>query len=326
MKSSILKKLTFSSKSDKMVKSTAIAIVVSIMLVFALSMFAGKNIMDLSKLGQSQTVIQNKAKQQQDQNWVVAQVYQVQQSINKEMTGKIREFRKGQDVSLLFVLLFTAGLYGFLHGIGPGHGKTVVAGWVLSQERTLSEITVVSIVSSFVHAFSSVLIVYLSYQALGKFVPGAVDKVSHWFQIGAGMMLMIIGLQIIVEYIMTQIGKNSSQEAMPSAQGIAKDKASTNPLLVAVTIGIVPCPLAAIIFAYCLAAGLTWLGLLMAGAFALGVGLSILAVAVSTWFAKEGVIKQNFIQLSPKTLAFVSVTGGILFTALGYVTIIPYIG
>lgn len=323
MKSNILEKLMFTSDKEKTIKSSMVAIALCFLFVVVISAASGSNFFNTDALGQAKAEFQKK-NAQQSQNLFITSINKVQQSFHKELTAKIRDFRKSQDVSIVFALLLTASIYGFLHGIGPGHGKTIIAGWILSQQRTFGEIAIVSAVGSFIHAFSSVFIVFLSYQALGKFIPGAVDKVSHWFQIAAGLLLLVLGLQIVVEYLMKKINQcNRAAEVVTTEHNGAL--VSTNPWWIAFMIGVVPCPLAAIIFVYCLAGNMLWLGLMMAGAFAAGIGLSIFIIAVTTWLMKLGVLSQKMMHISPAVLSFCSVIGGVLFMAMGYLALIPYI-
>lgn len=320
MKSSISQKLSLFFEKNRAIKTTAIAVVLCFVFVLTISLFSGHNIFDPGKSGQP-----NKLSRQQNQNWFITNITKIQQSFNKDMTAKIRDYKKGQGTALFFVLLFIAGAYGFLHGIGPGHGKTIIAGWVLSQQRTLGEISLVSAVSSFIHAFSAVMIVFFSYQALGKLVPGAVDKLGQWFQIAAGLLLIVIGLQVLVEYLLTKLGAPRSEEGATAAENNQGFTVSTNPWSIAFTIGIVPCPLTAIIFAYCLAGNMLWLGLAMAASFAIGSGLSIFAIATTTWLMKSGALNQKVMHIRPAILSCASVAGGLLFLAMGYLTLVPYI-
>ncbi|CAN0574680.1 unnamed protein product, partial [Ectocarpus sp. 12 AP-2014] len=64
------------------------------------------------------------------------------------------------DPGALFTLLFAAASYGFVHAVGPGHGKALIGGVGLGSSVSTARLLVISLVSSLLQAFWAILLIY----------------------------------------------------------------------------------------------------------------------------------------------------------------------
>jgi nickel/cobalt transporter (NicO) family protein len=260
------------------------------------------------------------------QNWLLFQVTEGQKKLNKEITNNIRALKKEPKPAVFLGLCGVAFVYGALHAVGPGHGKMVITGWVVSQSRKFREIMMVSVLASFFHAFSSVTIVLATYYIMGKFVPGATEKLNLWLQLAAGVMLAVMGIHILWSFIRRR--KNTHVETagtLEAAEQQPKVSVSTHPFWIALTIGIVPCPLAAIILVFCLANQMLWPGIVIVSVFAAGMGASIFSIALSVWLLKSKAAEFALTQGRNRVLEGLSLLGGLFFIALGLLIVFPYL-
>ena len=65
--------------------------------------------------------------------WAVDQ----QRGFQNQMAGAIHALRAG-DPGAYFALLTAAGAYGFVHALGPGHGKYLIGGVGLGTSRNVA--------------------------------------------------------------------------------------------------------------------------------------------------------------------------------------------
>ena len=235
----------------------------------------------------------------------------IQADFHSEIISQIKLLRQGSSPELLGALLATSFLYGILHAAGPGHGKTIIAGWTFSQKRSLREIALVCSAATFFHAFGSVILVVGLHLIFGRYIPSIVNHLNDWLYIVAGILLVLSGMQIF--YAFHRAGPSSSTALT----------APIHPLWIAAGIGIVPCPLAAVIFLFCLSAGLLWQGLLLVALFALGMGITLFFVAFTVWAAQHGVFRFSRPRNAGSLIRALNWFSGLFFIILGIVLAWP---
>jgi nickel/cobalt transporter (NicO) family protein len=306
---------------DKPIRKISLLLCLAILIVFTIPL-----VTDSYVEANSAAVQTGKAQPTPTQNWFLYQVTEGQKKLNKEITNNIRALKKEPKPAVFFGLLGIAFLYGSLHAVGPGHGKMVITGWVVSQSRKFREIMMVSVLASFFHAFSSVTIVLATYHIMGKFVPGATEKLNQWLQLAAGVMLAVIGMHILWDVIRRRMNINVDTAVTLTADGQQpKVSVSTHPFWIALSIGIVPCPLAAVILVFCLANKMLWQGIVIVSVFAAGMGASIFGIALSVWLLKSKAAEFALTQGKNRVLEGLSLLGGLLFIALGLLIVLPYL-
>lgn len=100
----------------------------------------------------------------------------------------------------LLMLAFAFGV-GAAHALEPGHGKTVVAAYLVgSRGRTLDAVILGSVVT-FTHTFSVYILAIASTVAAAYLVP---NQVEHWLAISSGLLVVAVGLWMI--YVRTKYG------------------------------------------------------------------------------------------------------------------------
>ena len=189
-------------------------------------------------------------------------------------------------------LLFFAYVYGLIHALGPGHGKTLVGSYFLSNDRSYLKALFISLAIGAVHTFSAfiltVVIYFLTDRLLAQFVN---DTVLYTTKISA---LIIVSIALYLIYKKHQAYKALKKprftfSATPHAStcGCASckvDARSTDAALI-ISAGIIPCPGTVTIFIFALSLGLYYAGFLSALVMSLGMSTviffsALLSVAV----------------------------------------------
>ena len=90
-----------------------------------------------------------------------------QENLLKSSIDKIKflfESIKDEKNPLTYMfLLFIAYMYGVIHALGPGHGKTLVGSYFLSNERSYSKALFISLAIGVVHTFSAFFLTLIIY-------------------------------------------------------------------------------------------------------------------------------------------------------------------
>ncbi|QPH55997.1 nickel/cobalt transporter [Pontivivens ytuae] len=82
-----------------------------------------------------------------------------QRSFQNHMATAIRALRSG-DAGAVAALLAAAGAYGFVHAVGPGHGKYLIGGVGLGTSVSATRLLGIALVSSLMQALWAIALVY----------------------------------------------------------------------------------------------------------------------------------------------------------------------
>jgi nickel/cobalt exporter len=244
-------------------------------------------------------------------NPLLLNLIKFQRSLNENLSTQIKELKDQHNSSLLFSILTIAFIYGIFHALGPGHGKSVISSWIIGQERSLGEVLFISILAAAFHALSAALIVGGTYMILGKFAAVSIQKLNDDLQVVAAILLVVIGFSMIIRLIRDKLAKKKSQ---------LKQKTIIlwkNPLFVAFSIGIVPCPVTSVILIFCLSLGLIWQGVLLVISFAIGMGVSLVVVALLVWSLKEKIANQKLAAFQFAVTNILPIMGGVFLVFMG---------
>ena len=242
---------------------------------------------------------------------LLVQLTKLQQGLNKDIALKIKELKQQQDPLLLVSLLVMSFIYGIVHAIGPGHGKSIISSWIIAQQRKLSTVIFVSGLAAATHALSATLIVGGTYVLLGKYISVSTQKLNTYLQISAALLVIGIGLAMLIRLVYGRLYKNRSdlRQASPRLWG--------RPSVVALSIGLVPCPVTSVVLIFCLTLGLIWQGLLLVLSFAAGMGVSLIAIAFLVWSCKEKIMPNNLSGVHCVVTQIFPAVGGIFLIAIG---------
>ncbi|MFA6138194.1 MAG: DUF1007 family protein [Sulfurimonas sp.] len=254
----------------------------------------------------------------------------LQANILKESITKIKslfESIKDEKNPLTYLfLLFFAYIYGVIHALGPGHGKTLVASYFLSNERSYSKALFVSLAIGVVHTFSAFLLTLVIYFFVNTFLAQFLnDTVFYTTKISA-VIIIIIALYLIYQkykaYKKIANAKKSSEfkfSTTPhvSTCGCASCKVDSNSTDMALIIsaGIIPCPGTVTIFIFSLSLGLYYAGFLSAFVMSLGMSTiiffsAILSVAIRKKTADKNSNLKKYLEYA--SLSVILILGFIL--------------
>lgn len=242
---------------------------------------------------------------------LLVQLTKLQQNLNKEIATKIKQLKQQQDPLLLFPLLAISFIYGIFHAIGPGHGKSIISSWIIAQQRKLSTVILVSGLAAAAHALSATLIVGGTYILLGKFATANSQKLNAYLQIAAAILVIGIGFAMLLRLSHSDFNKNRSNP------GQASPRFWGSPSVVALSIGVVPCPVTSVVLIFCLTLGLIWQGILIVLSFAAGMGVSLIIVASLVWSLKEKITPKKLSGFHYVLTHVLPAAGGIFLVLIG---------
>lgn len=200
-------------------------------------------------------------------------------------------------------LVWIGFLYGVFHAAGPGHGKAVIAGYIIANEKALARGLVISFAAAVLQALVAIGMVLIMSIALGATArqmneaTNVVEIVSFAAMAALGAWLLLTKsrrLAALMESpraITAQDGDDCGHLHAPPAE-ILSGKASARAWVATViAAGSRPCSGAIILLVFSLAQGMLMSGIIGVAAMALGTALTTSALAALSVFFKQTALR-----------------------------------
>jgi nickel/cobalt transporter (NicO) family protein len=219
---------------------------------------------------------------------LLSQIARAQRDMNESISAKFHEMEAGSSAALIGILALSFA-YGALHAAGPGHGKSVVASYLLARPQAWPAGIAIGTLSSLLQGAISVLIVILL--AL-VFEVGGLDLMAHAtvIEVVSYGLIVMLGVWLLFQAVTGRgchVHGHDHDHHDHHAHGHGgRDKTTLGLILAA---GITPCASAIIIMLFALAQGAIAVGIGAAFAMSLGMGVTVSAVALLSIFGRRTV-------------------------------------
>ncbi|MCP4717837.1 MAG: hypothetical protein GY860_00135 [Desulfobacteraceae bacterium] len=186
----------------------------------------------------------------------------------------------------MLVLAFgTAFLLGAGHALGPGHGKAMVAAYLVGSRGKKKDAVTLGLIVTFTHVISvivlGIVILYLSNSILP-------EQIYPWLSVSSGILIFMVGLFLLVRQSMDA---HHSHNHGHGHSHPGPDTKITQPSLgslfsLGIAGGIVPCPSALVVLLVSITLNKIALGLGIILVFSLGlaavlIGIGLMVVSIS---------------------------------------------
>lgn len=212
-----------------------------------------------------------------------------QQKLRRNLTMLVTEIRDSGYSSAVFLLIGFSFLYGFIHALGPGHGKVIVMSYMLSEKRsTLLKGVMMGFVIAFGEALSAIIVVYsIFYFALGR-ISSETVKVENMVRTIGYSAVFLIGISLLVFRIIKQLRQPKPQQCNPDSDSNHSTKKSG--LGVAISLAIIPCPGVMILLIFMLTMKMPYLGIFLALIMAFGMSITISIFGLFISYSKVQIV------------------------------------
>jgi ABC-type nickel/cobalt efflux system permease component RcnA len=185
--------------------------------------------------------------------------------------GDIETFAATRDRLALLAVLPTGIVFGAAHALTPGHSKSVLAAYAAGSDLSRIRIVATALVLTLTHVGMAVLLAVVANTLVTRTIAGAgrapaLEFISH-------ALLISIGIWLLAR----------------AAWG--RRRFHGEAIATGVIAGLIPCPLTLFLMFYATSKGVPEAGLTFALAMVMGVGLVLVAVAVTSVLAREALVK-----------------------------------
>ncbi len=194
----------------------------------------------------------------------------IQGWLHSGVSAELKSVAAGVDPLRLLAAMSIAAVFGMVHALMPGHGKTVIVSYYLGRPaRFLSSIGT-SAILVLTHVGSAVVLVLAGFIVIRRTIGGAGRAPA--FEIASSVLIIAIGLWLLFRAL------------RPHQHG------PTDGRVLAFVTGLVPCPLTTFVMVYASAQGIVAAGLLVTAGMALGMTLTIAVFALAAVLLRDGLM------------------------------------
>lgn len=226
-------------------------------------------------------------------------VYQQQRKFHRELTSHLRKLSQGGDWHVAIALIGASFLYGLLHAAGPGHGKAVMTGYLVTHRETVKRGVQLAVAAAFCQGLVAVFLVY-GLISLAGWLPRETQSAVTWSERMSfalvsvvGAYLLYRGLKGLWHRLRPASGcahhhdhdhvhdESCGHVHMPSPDVVARANDWKTMAGVVLSIGIRPCTGAVIVLVFAKAVALSWVGIAAVIAMSSGTAMAIAALAAT---------------------------------------------
>jgi ABC-type nickel/cobalt efflux system permease component RcnA len=258
-----------------------------------------------------------------------AWVLEKQQGLQRMLAASVKSLKTDNPMAGAFTLAGLSFLYGILHAVGPGHGKTIISSYVVANEETVRRGVLISFIAAALQAFTAVALVGVLLLGLGA-TGLQVNAWSSQLETVSYALIALVGLYLL----WMQIGRlwrrrfpgdhaaqtvqghgehghdhdhdhhhhhdhhhqhhhahGEACDHMVDARQLAGPMSWRKVMAVVLSVGIRPCTGAILVLVFALTQGLFWAGVAATFAMALGTAITVAVLATLALGSRELALK-----------------------------------
>lgn len=189
--------------------------------------------------------------------------------------GRLEGLIRGEGGVSIFLALAIALVLGAVHGLTPGHGKTLTAAYITGTHGTMRDASVLAGVVALAHGASTLVLAAIA-SGVDKFAP---EQIVPWFEGATALIAAIVGIALLR-------GATLHGHSHPEHEGTPGRRLPLGQLVaIGLVGGLIPGPEAFAVGFLAVALGKVALALLLIAAFSIGLGVVVFAVATLAVYA-----------------------------------------
>jgi nickel/cobalt transporter (NicO) family protein len=195
---------------------------------------------------------------------------------------------------VLVLLLLAAFGWGALHALSPGHGKAMVAAYLVGTRGTARHAVALGGIVTVSHTIG-VFALGVVTLALSQYV--VPEDLYPWLTLAAGLMVVVIGAGVLRSRIRSwraQSGHHGHHHAHHHHHHHEHDVTWRGLLGMGASAGLIPCPSALVVLLGAIAQHEVGLGLVLITAFSIGLAATLTALGLAVVYAQRLTARINF--------------------------------
>ena len=190
------------------------------------------------------------------------------------------------------ILLLLSAVFGAGHALTPGHGKTMVAAYLIGEKGTVYQAVLLGLVTTLTHTAAVLVIAgilpILVPDAQAGDVQRVLNLVGGLILTGMGGWLLLLRLSGMADHYHGPGGHSHGPVSLSGGK-----TSSWGVILLGITGGLVPCWDAVAMLLFAMASGRTWLSLPLLVAFSAGLASVLVALGIVVVKSRDAIQKRT---------------------------------
>jgi ABC-type nickel/cobalt efflux system permease component RcnA len=247
----------------------------------------------------------------------------VQERDNRASTDRVAALITAKELSPLVILgsILVAMFWGAVHALSPGHGKTVVAAYLVGARGTAKHAAFLGLTVTMTHT-AGVFALGLVTLYLSRYI--LPEDLYPWLSVASGALVVAIGLALfwsrvrgssighshdhshddLREPLTHSHGGREHTHLPPGADGSRVTWRSL--LALGVSGGLIPCPSALVLLLGAISIDRLEFGMVLVVAFSFGLAVVLTAIGLALVYARRFFERHSFVPRVPRLLPAVS--------------------
>lgn len=229
-------------------------------------------------------------------------VYTQQREFHRKLTDYMQQLRESGSAAVAWALIGASFLYGVFHAAGPGHGKTVMTSYLLSQRESMRRGIILSVLGALGQGLTAIVIVY-GIVGLAGLVPREAQTAVTWSERASFALVAVLGAMLLWRAARRFVRRRAADHEHdhdhdhghdhhehdehcghvhgPTVEQVEMASDLKTAAAVVLSIGIRPCTGAVIVLVFASATGLAWAGLAAVLAMSAGTAITVSGLAAA---------------------------------------------
>jgi nickel/cobalt transporter (NicO) family protein len=221
--------------------------------------------------------------------------------------------RRHLSALVILASLAAAFFWGMAHALSPGHGKTIVAAYLVGRRGTPWHAAALGGIVTATHTIG-VFALGLVTLALSQFI--VPETLYPWLNLVSGVMVVAIGITVFRSRLRHRRGHAHGHDHHDHHENEQLGRGSL--LAVGISGGLLPCPSALVVLLAAISLHRVAFGMILIVAFSAGLALSITGIGLVAVLAKQVFRRASFdgrlVRLLPAASALVILAAGLAMT------------
>jgi nickel/cobalt exporter len=184
----------------------------------------------------------------------------------------------GQGV--LVLLLLAAFGWGALHALSPGHGKAMVAAYLVGTRGTSRDAVALGGIVTLTHT-AGVFALGVVTLALSQYL--LPEDLYPWLTLVSGLLVVVVGMGVLRSRVRSARGRHHDHGHHHAPEAVSR----RGLLGMGVAAGLIPCPSALVVLLAAISQHEVVLGLILIVAFSLGLAMTLTALGLAVVYARR---------------------------------------
>lgn len=189
----------------------------------------------------------------------------------EQIKENLLKIEKDKDIAALLFLLLASFVYGMIHALGPGHGKSLAFTYFVNNETTTIKAFIISLAIAFIHIIGALLMVTISFFVIESLLNSFLDDTIYYTTKLSAVLIMLLAGYILYK----KFKKKSCGCSSCCSHGNHKKE----DLYFVITAGLIPCAGTVLLFIYAFMLK-TYISVILASIF-ISLGMAIVIFASS---------------------------------------------